>query len=149
MLLEEAGLVREAAAKYVAVLDRWGEQPQISEKASEMGTAKEKRLREPEPATPPPARPAGRTFTLAVGISKYEQQGIANLNFADVDAKEFARYACSPRGEVKCEDSSGTELTVLDSKGEWVQVSDSAKRIGWLRREQVLFLPSSTAVGSS
>ena len=37
----------------------------------------------------------------------------------------------------------GMELAVLDSKGEWVQVSDRAKRIGWLRREQVLFLPGS------
>jgi tetratricopeptide (TPR) repeat protein len=34
----------------------------------------------------------------------------------------------------------GMELTLLDSKDEWVQVSDSAKRIGWLRRDQVLFI---------
>ena len=43
----------------------------------------------------------------------------------------------------------GMELSVLDSKGEWVQVSDSAKRIGWLRREQVLVVPLSPAVGAS
>jgi hypothetical protein len=41
------------------------------------------------------------------------------------------------------------ELKSLDSKGEWVQVSDHSKRIGWLRREQVLFLPSSSSVSSS
>jgi len=35
----------------------------------------------------------------------------------------------------------GMELMILDSKGEWVQVIDSARRIGWLRRDQVLFLP--------
>jgi tetratricopeptide (TPR) repeat protein len=35
----------------------------------------------------------------------------------------------------------GAELTVLDSKGDWLQVTDRAKRTGWLRREQVLLLP--------
>ena len=39
----------------------------------------------------------------------------------------------------------GMELSLLDSKGEWVQVSDAGKRIGWLRREQVLFVPASSA----
>src|SRR6185436_18940152 len=39
----------------------------------------------------------------------------------------------------------GMELSLLDSKGEWVQVSDASKRIGWLRREQVLFVPASSA----
>ena len=32
----------------------------------------------------------------------------------------------------------GAELRVLDQKDEWLQVSTDARRIGWLRREQVL-----------
>jgi tetratricopeptide (TPR) repeat protein len=43
----------------------------------------------------------------------------------------------------------GMELTVLDAKGEWVQIADRAKRIGWLRRDQVLVLPASATSGSS
>jgi hypothetical protein len=41
------------------------------------------------------------------------------------------------------------ELKSLDSKGEWVQVSDHSKRIGWLRREQVLLVPSSSTLASA
>ena len=41
----------------------------------------------------------------------------------------------------------GVELTVLDAKGDWLQVIDSSRRIGWLRREQVLLLDA--AVGAA
>lgn len=34
----------------------------------------------------------------------------------------------------------GTELTVLDRKDDWLQVTDSSARTGWLRREQVILL---------
>ena len=34
----------------------------------------------------------------------------------------------------------GAELEILDRKSEWLQVSD-ARRIGWLRRDQVLIAP--------
>ncbi len=36
----------------------------------------------------------------------------------------------------------GTELTVLDQKDDWLQVSDSRERVGWLKRNQVLMLKS-------
>jgi len=36
----------------------------------------------------------------------------------------------------------GAELTVLDSKGDWLQVTDHSKRIGWLRRGQALLFPA-------
>lgn len=35
----------------------------------------------------------------------------------------------------------GTELTVLDRKGDWLQVADRASRTGWVRQDQVLMLP--------
>src|SRR6185503_197710 len=34
----------------------------------------------------------------------------------------------------------GVELTVLDRKAGWLQVTDAAQRIGWLREDQVLLL---------
>ena len=37
----------------------------------------------------------------------------------------------------------GVELTVLDAKGDWVQVTDRSKRTGWVRREEVLLFPNS------
>ena len=33
---------------------------------------------------------------------------------------------------------NGSEITVLDQKNDWLQVSDQSKRIGWLRRDQVM-----------
>jgi len=32
----------------------------------------------------------------------------------------------------------GSEITVLDEKNDWLQVIDQSKRIGWLRRDQVM-----------
>jgi uncharacterized protein YgiM (DUF1202 family) len=32
----------------------------------------------------------------------------------------------------------GTELTVLDQKGDWLEVSDGAKRTGWLVAKDVI-----------
>ena len=44
----------------------------------------------------------------------------------------------------------GTEVSVLDEKDDWLQVRDSARREGWLRRSQVVLLTASyspTAAG--
>jgi tetratricopeptide (TPR) repeat protein len=35
----------------------------------------------------------------------------------------------------------GRELTVTDHQGDWVQVTDAARRSGWLKRDQVVLLP--------
>ncbi|HEV2394019.1 MAG TPA: tetratricopeptide repeat protein [Verrucomicrobiae bacterium] len=35
----------------------------------------------------------------------------------------------------------GAELRVLDSKGDWLQVSPDPQRIGWVRKDQVLLAP--------
>jgi len=32
----------------------------------------------------------------------------------------------------------GAELRILDQKDEWLQVSTDPRRVGWLRRDQVL-----------
>src|SRR5947207_942968 len=43
----------------------------------------------------------------------------------------------------------GVELTVLDAKGDWLQVSDRSKRTGWLRRDQVLLFPGTSLASPS
>ena len=35
----------------------------------------------------------------------------------------------------------GAEVTVLDAKGDWLQVRDAEKRTGWMRRDDALVLP--------
>jgi tetratricopeptide (TPR) repeat protein len=37
----------------------------------------------------------------------------------------------------------GAELRVLDSKDDWLQVTDGTRRVGWLKRNAVLVSPSS------
>lgn len=41
----------------------------------------------------------------------------------------------------------GTELVVLDSKGDWLQVTDRGRRTGWLRRQQVKVFPATSRSG--
>jgi tetratricopeptide (TPR) repeat protein len=43
----------------------------------------------------------------------------------------------------------GAELSVLDAQGDWIQVTDRSRRIGWVRREQVSLFPDSHAPVSS
>ncbi len=43
----------------------------------------------------------------------------------------------------------GAELTVLDAKGDWFQVTDRARRTGWLRREQVFLFRGAPGSSSS
>ena len=38
---------------------------------------------------------------------------------------------------------NGAELAVLDSRDNWLQVTDGSGRIGWLQRQQVETLPGS------
>ena len=38
---------------------------------------------------------------------------------------------------------NGAEVSVLDQKNEWLQVIDQAKRIGWVRRDQIMLVNTS------
>ena len=40
----------------------------------------------------------------------------------------------------------GTEVTVLDTKDNWLQVRERAKRVGWLKRDQVIVLAEAAPV---
>jgi uncharacterized protein YgiM (DUF1202 family) len=35
----------------------------------------------------------------------------------------------------------GLELEVTDTKGDWLQVTDASRRVGWLKREQAVLFP--------
>jgi tetratricopeptide (TPR) repeat protein len=60
---------------------------------------------------------------------------------AVVIAREAAvRYAPSEEWKSFYAARDGTELTVLDHRGDWLQVVDRADRNGWIRQDQVLIL---------
>ena len=42
----------------------------------------------------------------------------------------------------------GAEVSVLDQKDRWLQVSDEANRVGWLRREQIEFVRDARAIAA-
>ena len=80
-------------------------------------------------------------LALCLGLETYNRFAVKSVIVAVREA--VVRYGPWNESSNYFTVRDGMELAVLDSKGEWVQVSDRAKRIGWLRREQVLFLPGS------
>jgi len=86
-------------------------------------------------------------LALCLGLESYNRFAIKSVIVAVREA--VVRYGPLNESPNYFTVRDGMELTVLDSKGEWVQIADRAQRIGWLRREQVLFLPSSMSVSSS
>ena len=78
-------------------------------------------------------------LALCLGVESYHRFAVKSVIVAVRDA--VVRYGPLNESPNYFTVRDGAELTVLDSKDEWVQVSDRAQRIGWLRREQVLFLP--------
>jgi len=87
-------------------------------------------------------------LALCLGLESYNRFAVKSVIVAVPEA--VVRYGPWNESPNYFTVRDGMELAVLDSKGEWVQVSNSAERIGWLRREQVLFLPgSSMSVSSS
>ncbi len=99
---------------------------------------------------------SGYTATAGVGAALLafclglESYGRFSVESVIVSAREaVVRYGPWNESPNYFTVRDGMELTVLDSKGEWLQVSDPAKRIGWLRREQVLVVPASSPAPSN
>jgi tetratricopeptide (TPR) repeat protein len=88
-----------------------------------------------------------RGYTATVGvIAAILSAGLAlacydrlNIRTAIVVAREaVVRFGPLDESQTFYTVRDGVELTVLDAKGDWLQVTDGSRRIGWLRREQVL-----------
>jgi hypothetical protein len=74
-----------------------------------------------------------------VWASAWEQ---ISLREAVVAAKQaILRFGPLEESQVAFQVPDGTELRVLDAKGEWLQVRNEA-RTGWVKRDQVIALPS-------
>jgi tetratricopeptide (TPR) repeat protein len=87
------------------------------------------------------------TLALCLGISLY---GSARAQTAIVVSPEaVVHYGPLDESQKSYTARDGTELTVVDQKGDWVQVLDGANRSGWLRRDQIVILPGLTNAASS
>jgi hypothetical protein len=98
-LLQEAGLLQDAAWQYRDLADQWPNQPRLRKLVFDLVHAPATReIVHPETKSKDQAPPAGKTYALVIGISKYEQKSIPDLRFAANDAKEFAAYLRTARG---------------------------------------------------
>ena len=68
---------------------------------------------------------------------------------AIVIAKEAtARFGPLDESQPAFQLRDGSELTVLSVKGEWIEGRDVEKRVGWIRRDAVVLLPSRLLPGA-
>jgi tetratricopeptide (TPR) repeat protein len=97
----------------------------------------------------PDWRPRLRGYTLAagllaaflaaaVGASAYARFG--SVSAVIIVKEAVARYGPLPESQPAYHLGDGAEVTVLDAKDNWVQLRDAAKRVGWVKRDQVMFL---------
>jgi len=103
-------------------------------------------LRQVRPAWKPGLRTATLAFGIAVavlcaclGVALHE----ARYSPAAIVVAREAVVRQGPLDEARSAFTvrDGSELKVLDKKNEWLQVSADSRRIGWLRRDQVLVTP--------
>lgn len=58
-----------------------------------------------------------------------------------VQAEAAVRYGPYDDSKTLVTVRDGTELPVLDQKGPWIQITDSAQRVGWIPRSAVVLFP--------
>jgi tetratricopeptide (TPR) repeat protein len=105
--LERNGLIDEAIDQYARLAAEWPDQPRLNKRMETLRSAPAARsIRQPAPAGPPaPQTAKGHTHALLIGISRYQQQEIQDLAFADLDAREFANYLHTPRAGLGPQDT--------------------------------------------
>ncbi len=81
----------------------------------------------------------GICFGVALNETCFTQSAIVITGEADV------RNGPLDESQSLYKVRDGIELEVLDRQNDWLQVVDSAQRVGWLRRDQVLLFDPSAA----
>jgi hypothetical protein len=98
-LLQEAGLLQDAAWQYRDLADEWPNQPRLRKLVFDLiHDPATREIVHPESKSKGQTPLTGKTYALVIGISKYEQKSIPDLRFAANDAKEFAAYLRTARG---------------------------------------------------
>jgi tetratricopeptide (TPR) repeat protein len=85
-LLDSSGLAAEAADQYATIAGAWKDQQWA------------KMLVQVDRRKAMPARGAGTTYAVVIGISNYDNKEIHDLQFAHKDAQRFAEYLSKARG---------------------------------------------------
>lgn len=89
-LFEQYGLKADAAAEYREALRQWPDAAWILTRLFA--------LEDPPPAERVRPAGAGKTYALVIGISKYHNERVPTLLYADRDAELIARFLRSERG---------------------------------------------------
>jgi tetratricopeptide (TPR) repeat protein len=82
---------------------------------------------------------AGALFLIAFGEVLYDRQ--YRPRAIVIVAEATVRHGPLAESQSFYTLPDGAEVNVLDRQGDWIQVSDAAKRIGWLRQEQAVQWP--------
>lgn len=108
-VLEKAGLKGDAADEYKTILSRWPD----AEWAGSRVFDDEEQSRGGRSAQGSKTTLGGKTYALIVGVSKYQNQDVVQLQYAHADAKLFEQHLRSPRGG----GLTDSEITILTNEG--------------------------------
>ncbi len=105
-------------------------------------------LGEWKPALKKRLRPAALAAGVLTGVFVGCLAASAYVRYGDVSAvvvvrEAVARFGPLDEAQTAFHLSDGAEVTVGDAKDNWLQVRDSSKRIGWVKRDQVVLLSDS------
>ena len=78
-------------------------------------------------------------FSLALTASLYQSH--AEKTAIVVARDVIVRHGPLDESQSAFTVQDGSELRVLDQKDEWLQVTDGGTRLGWLRKDKVVFAP--------
>jgi tetratricopeptide (TPR) repeat protein len=99
----------------------------------------------------PSLKPTLRTYTRTAGILLLLTGGClavsAYVRLADTSAvivvkEAVVRFGPLSESQTAYQLPDGAEATVLDTKEDWLQIRDLARRVGWVKRDQVIVLGS-------
>jgi SH3-like domain-containing protein len=86
-------------------------------------------------------------LTLCSGLAWFDQ--LTTRSAVIVVPEAVVRYGPLEESQSAFQLRDGAEVVVLDEKGDWLEVRDSARREGWLRRGQVMLLSSAVRTTSA
>lgn len=84
----------------------------------------------------------GATLILALGLAVALNVNDSGLTVVVVAEQVTVRNGPLEESQTSFTAHDGAELRVVDRKDDWLQVTDGTRRIGWLKRSEVLGLPA-------
>ncbi len=82
------------------------------------------------------------TATAALGLAFHWRVTRSSPVAIVVQPEAAVRYGPYDDSKTLVTVRDGTELPVLDQKGAWIQITDSAQRVGWIQRSAVVLFPN-------